>query len=155
MVGARPDQLLRRRAGRWRRSASRESAGGSSRCTKSGDPLEVARITDWEPGALVAWQSSLDDVRTEVRFSTAAGGGTLVRVIATIPDGGADRGGTAYTRRGAAVVRGVVRAPGWGTSLGDGAGPARRRRLLPQASERRAVARRGVRADADESAAVR
>ena len=64
----------------------------------SGDPLEVARITDWEPGALVAWQSSVDDVRTEVRFSPLPGGGTLVRVTATIPDGGADRGGTAFVR---------------------------------------------------------
>ena len=63
----------------------------------SGDPLVGARITDWEPGALVAWQSSIDDVRTEVRFSAVAGG-TLVRVTATIPDGGADRGGTSYTR---------------------------------------------------------
>ena len=64
----------------------------------SGDPLEVARITDWEPGALVAWDSSVDDVRTEVRFSPLPGGGTLVRVTATIPDGGADRGGTAFVR---------------------------------------------------------
>ena len=64
---------------------------------ESGDPLVVARITDWEPGALVAWQSSIDDVRTEVRFSAVADG-TLVRVTATIPDGGADRGGTSYTR---------------------------------------------------------
>ena len=65
---------------------------------ESGDPLEVARITIWEPGALIAWESSLDDVRTEVRFSPAPGGGTLVRVTATIPDGGADRGGTSYVR---------------------------------------------------------
>ena len=64
----------------------------------SGDPLEVARITDWEPGALVAWDSSVDDVRTEVRFSPLPGGGTLVQVTATIPDGGADRGGTAFVR---------------------------------------------------------
>jgi uncharacterized glyoxalase superfamily protein PhnB len=64
----------------------------------SGDPLEVARITGWEPGALVAWQSSVDDVRTEVRFSPLPGGGTLVRVTAMIPDGGADRGGTAFVR---------------------------------------------------------
>jgi uncharacterized glyoxalase superfamily protein PhnB len=65
---------------------------------ESGDPLEVARITDWEPGVLVAWDSSVDDVRTEVRFSPMPGGATLVRVTATIPDGGADRGGTAYVR---------------------------------------------------------
>ena len=36
---------------------------------ESGDPLEVARITAWEPGVLVAWDSSVDDVRTEVRFT--------------------------------------------------------------------------------------
>jgi len=64
---------------------------------QSGDPLEVARITAWEPGVLVAWDSSVDDVRTEVRF-TPISAGTLVRVTATIPDGGADRGGTSYVR---------------------------------------------------------
>ena len=64
---------------------------------ESGDPLEVARITAWEPGVLVAWDSSVDDVRTEVRF-TPTSSGTLVRVTAAIPDGGADRGGTAYVR---------------------------------------------------------
>jgi uncharacterized glyoxalase superfamily protein PhnB len=65
---------------------------------ESGDPLEIGRITAWRPGELVAWDSSVDDVRTEVRFSPTAGGGTLVLVTATIPDGGADRGGTSYTR---------------------------------------------------------
>ena len=64
---------------------------------ESGDPLEVARITAWEPGVLAAWDSSVDDVRTEVRF-TPTPSGTLVRVTATIPDGGADRGGTSYVR---------------------------------------------------------
>ena len=65
---------------------------------ESGDPLEIGRITVWRPGELVAWDSSVDDVRTEVRFTPGAGGGTLVVVTATIPDGGADRGGTSYTR---------------------------------------------------------
>ena len=65
---------------------------------ESGEPLEIGRITVWQPGELVAWDSSVDDVRTEVRFTPAAGGGTLVEVTATIPDGGADRGGTSYTR---------------------------------------------------------
>ncbi len=61
------------------------------------DALEVARITAWEPGVRVAWDSAVDDVRTEVTFTPVCGG-TLVRVTATIPDGGADRGGTSYTR---------------------------------------------------------
>jgi uncharacterized glyoxalase superfamily protein PhnB len=61
------------------------------------DALEVARITAWEPGVRLAWDSSVDDVRTEVRFEPIAAG-TLVRVVATIPDGGADRGGTSYVR---------------------------------------------------------
>ena len=34
----------------------------------SGEGLEVARITDWEPGRHLGWQSSLDDVRIDVRF---------------------------------------------------------------------------------------
>jgi uncharacterized glyoxalase superfamily protein PhnB len=64
----------------------------------SDDALEVARITAWEPGVRVAWDSAIDDVRTEVTFTAAAGGGTLVVVTATIPDGGVDRGGTSYVR---------------------------------------------------------
>jgi uncharacterized glyoxalase superfamily protein PhnB len=63
----------------------------------TGDGLELARITTWEPGVTVGWTSSVDDVRTEVRF-TKTDGGTVVRVVATIPDGGADRGGTAWVR---------------------------------------------------------
>jgi uncharacterized glyoxalase superfamily protein PhnB len=62
------------------------------------DALEVARITAWEPGVRVAWDSALDDVRTEVTFTAAGDRGTLVVVTATIPDGGLDRGGTAYVR---------------------------------------------------------
>jgi uncharacterized glyoxalase superfamily protein PhnB len=63
----------------------------------SGDALELATITAWEPGKRLAWHSSMDDVITEVTF-TAAGAGTSVRVVATVPDGGADRGGTAWVR---------------------------------------------------------
>lgn len=63
----------------------------------SGDGLELARITVWEPGARLAWQSSIDDVEIDVRFD-ASDGGTLVRVEATIPEGGVDRGGTAWVR---------------------------------------------------------
>ena len=59
--------------------------------------LELARITDWEPPHRLAWESSLDDVRTEVTFA-AAGGGTTVTVTARIPAGGEDRGGTSWTR---------------------------------------------------------
>jgi uncharacterized glyoxalase superfamily protein PhnB len=62
------------------------------------DALEVARITAWEPGVRLAFDSAIDDVRTEVTFAPAGSGGTLVVVTATIPDGGADRGGTAYVR---------------------------------------------------------
>jgi len=61
------------------------------------DALEVARITAWEPGVRLAWDSAVDDVRTEVTFTSVADG-TLVVVTATIPDGGADRGGTSYVR---------------------------------------------------------
>ena len=59
--------------------------------------LERARITRWEPGALLAWESSLDDVETEVRF-VPTGGGTRVTVEHRIPAGGQDRGGTAWSR---------------------------------------------------------
>ncbi|HEV3171696.1 MAG TPA: VOC family protein [Actinocrinis sp.] len=63
----------------------------------TGDALELARITVWEPGDRLAWTSSLDDVRTEVRFEPSDAG-TLVRVVAWIPASGQDRGGTAWVR---------------------------------------------------------
>lgn len=61
------------------------------------DALELGRITVWEPPSLLAWHSSVDDVQIEVRFEPTPGG-TLVSVLATIPEGGHDRGGTAYVR---------------------------------------------------------
>jgi uncharacterized glyoxalase superfamily protein PhnB len=63
----------------------------------TGDALELARVTAWEPGRRLAWTSSLDDVRTEVRFEPSDTG-TLVRVTASLPAGGQDRGGTSWTR---------------------------------------------------------
>jgi uncharacterized glyoxalase superfamily protein PhnB len=63
----------------------------------TGDGLELGRITAWEPGRRLAWTSSVDDVRTEVWFRPS-GAGTEITVEATIPDGGADRGGTAWVR---------------------------------------------------------
>jgi len=63
----------------------------------AGDVLELARITAWEPGTRLAWQSSLDDVETEIRFDPSAGG-TTVSVVARIPADGLDRGGTAWVR---------------------------------------------------------
>jgi uncharacterized glyoxalase superfamily protein PhnB len=66
------------------------------------DALELGRITTWQPGSLLAWDSSVDDVSVEVRFEPAHGG-TAVTVHATIPAGRTDHGGTAWVR--------VV--PGW------------------------------------------
>ena len=63
----------------------------------TGDALELARITAWEPGRRLAWRSSIDDVETEVSFDSA-GEGTAVRVVARIPAGGQDRGGTSWVR---------------------------------------------------------
>ncbi len=61
------------------------------------DALELGRITVWEPGKRLAWQSSVDDVSIDISFSPA-GDGCLVRVRASIPAGGHDRGGTAWVR---------------------------------------------------------
>jgi hypothetical protein len=61
------------------------------------DALELGHITGWQPGALLAWDSAVDDVRVEVRFEPVAAG-TTVTVRATIPAGGADHGGTAWVR---------------------------------------------------------
>jgi len=63
----------------------------------TGDALELARITAWEPGNRLAWTSSIDDVRTEVRFEPSDAG-TLVRVVAWVPAGGQDRDGTTWVR---------------------------------------------------------
>jgi len=62
------------------------------------DVLELARITDWLPGRRLAWQSLVDDVEVEVTFGAAGSGGTTVRVLATVPAGGQERGGTAFQR---------------------------------------------------------
>lgn len=63
----------------------------------SGESLELARITAWEPGRRLVWRSSVDDVETEVSFEPS-GSLTAVRVVARIPAGGVDRGGTSWTR---------------------------------------------------------
>jgi uncharacterized glyoxalase superfamily protein PhnB len=63
----------------------------------AGDALELGRITAWEPGARLAWRSSVDDVTIEVSFDASAAG-TLVRVEARLEPGGHDRGGTAWVR---------------------------------------------------------
>jgi uncharacterized glyoxalase superfamily protein PhnB len=63
----------------------------------TGEGLELARISAWHPGERLAWRSSVDDVEVEVSFEPTANG-TSVRVLATIPAGGADRGGTAWVR---------------------------------------------------------
>jgi uncharacterized glyoxalase superfamily protein PhnB len=68
----------------------------------SGDALELGRITAWQPGDRLAWNSAVDDVTVEVSFE-AVPSGTKVTVTATIPAGGADHGGTSWVR--------VV--PGW------------------------------------------
>ena len=62
------------------------------------DVLVRARITLWEPPGRLGWASSLDDVQTEVRFDSLDGGGTRVTVEHTIPAGGQDKGGTAWSR---------------------------------------------------------
>jgi uncharacterized glyoxalase superfamily protein PhnB/uncharacterized protein YndB with AHSA1/START domain len=63
----------------------------------AGEVLERARITRWEPGALLAFASSLDDVETEVSFVPTEQG-TRVTVEHVVPSGGADKGGTAWSR---------------------------------------------------------
>lgn len=67
----------------------------------TGDGLELGRITVWEPGERLAWDSSRDDVHVEVRFVGSGGDATAVTAVtveATIPEGGADRGGTSWVR---------------------------------------------------------
>jgi uncharacterized glyoxalase superfamily protein PhnB len=63
----------------------------------TGAGLELGRITVWEPGARLAWKSAVDDVEIEISFE-ATDAGTDVTVRATVPEGGADRGGSAWVR---------------------------------------------------------
>ena len=60
----------------------------------TGEGLELARIVAWKPGEHLAWKSSLDDVGIDVWFEPTATG-TLVRLRATVPAGGKDKGGSA------------------------------------------------------------
>ncbi len=62
-----------------------------------GTVFERGRITQWEPGARLAWENDFDDVITEVRFEPAPAG-TRVVVEHTVPAGGRDAGGTAWSR---------------------------------------------------------
>jgi uncharacterized glyoxalase superfamily protein PhnB len=62
---------------------------------ESGEGLELARITVWEPGRRLAWKSSLDDVTIDVRFDPSVTG-TVVRLEATVSEGGEDRGGSSF-----------------------------------------------------------
>jgi uncharacterized glyoxalase superfamily protein PhnB len=63
----------------------------------AGTVLERARITRWEPGALLAFAGALDDVQTKVNFVPTRDG-TRVKVEHIIPAGGEDKGGTAWSR---------------------------------------------------------
>jgi uncharacterized glyoxalase superfamily protein PhnB len=51
------------------------------------DVLELGRITEWEPGALLAYRSSVDDTETEIRFEPFDGG-TRVSVEQSLVQGG-------------------------------------------------------------------
>ena len=61
------------------------------------DVLELARITKWEPGRLLAWDSSVDDVHVDVHFE-ATPRGTRVRLLASVAEEGVDAGGTSFIR---------------------------------------------------------
>jgi len=62
-----------------------------------GDALELGRVTVWEPGTRVCWQSSVDDVVIEVSFEPIASG-TRVRVDGIVPDGKIGGAGLSFVR---------------------------------------------------------
>jgi uncharacterized glyoxalase superfamily protein PhnB len=64
---------------------------------ESGDGLELGRVTAWQPGVMLSWTSSIDDVSTVVSFNKSDVG-TRVTVEATLADGGSDQGGTSWVR---------------------------------------------------------
>jgi uncharacterized glyoxalase superfamily protein PhnB len=55
--------------------------------TPPDDVLELGTITDWEPGAMLAYRSSVDDTETRIRFD-ALDGGTRVTVVQSLVQGG-------------------------------------------------------------------
>ena len=61
------------------------------------DALELGRVTVWEPGARVCWQSSVDDVVIEVHFEPIATG-TRVRVDGIVPEGKVGGAGLSFVR---------------------------------------------------------
>jgi uncharacterized glyoxalase superfamily protein PhnB len=64
----------------------------------TGDGLELARITQWRPGELLAYRSSVDDTEVEIRFEPA-GSGTRVHVRHRVrPGGDADRASLFWPR---------------------------------------------------------
>ena len=65
--------------------------------TDSGEGLELARVTVWEPGKQLSWRSAIDDVSVDVTF-TKTSGGSRVSVTAVLPENGKDAGGTAWVR---------------------------------------------------------
>ena len=95
VVGARADQPFA--GGRAMAVRCEPGVGGRLLEVYEDDALELGRITAWEPGKRLAWRSSVDDVNIDVSFAPA-GDGCLVRVEASVPAGGQDRGGTAWVR---------------------------------------------------------
>ena len=63
----------------------------------TGDGHELGKITTWEPGQRVAWESSIDSVLVDVVFEPNENTGTIVTVTATI-GGGNDRGTSSWVR---------------------------------------------------------
>jgi len=61
------------------------------------DALELGRVTVWEPGSRVCWQSSVDDVVIEVSFEPTSSG-TRVRVEGIVPDGKVGGAGLSFVR---------------------------------------------------------
>jgi uncharacterized glyoxalase superfamily protein PhnB len=82
-------------AGRLVEMRCEPGVGGRIMEMYDGDALELARITVWEPGERLGWKSSLDDVSIDVLFEQTTTG-TIVRLEATVDEGGEDRGGSSF-----------------------------------------------------------
>ena len=83
VVGAEPDQLLGLRPGDRDADRARRRRPGPRGVLAATTRSSSGTITEWEPGALLGYRSSVDDTETRINFA-AVDGGTRVTVVQSL-----------------------------------------------------------------------